>query len=255
MFHWKHRESVLSQKYQTGSCLNKCVNDKEGGRAVAVNDHPKEDGQEDFHKRYQAFYTVCVWESSKNHSLNYQIWVQTQQNRRDVMARKCYSSYHFFLQMCTHIQITHPSIISWAIHCSWLHTEWMHSSHNYCGGSHTLYQSIPVSKSPAENSERAWFPKDIKRFLYLHLREVERGECNLQSIKMASWLIHTSMPRPSIVEREGFKEGGCSHNQKASLIFKNFSLAKKYLRNYKSSSQGMLSSDSEIHHFGGLREP
>lgn len=82
----------------------------------------------------------------------------------------------FFLQIGTHIhiQITPPSIISWAIHCSGLHTEWMHSSHNYCGGSHTLYRSIPVSKSRAENSERARFPKDIMRFSYLRLSQ-KRG--------------------------------------------------------------------------------
>lgn len=103
-----------------------------------------------------------------------------------------YSHVHTYI----YTQRTHPSIISWAIHCSGLHTEWTHSSHNYCGGSHTLHQSIPVSKSPGENSERIRFPKDIMRFLYLHLRRVKREEQDLQSIKVTSWLIHTSVPRP-----------------------------------------------------------
>lgn len=103
-----------------------------------------------------------------------------------------------FSEKCTHthIQIMNPSKISRAIHWSGLRVEWMHSSHNYCGGSHTLHQSIPVSKSPGENSEYVRFPKDIMRFLYLHLRKVERGERDLQSIKVTSWLIHMSEPRP-----------------------------------------------------------
>lgn len=95
----------------------------------------------------------------------------------------------------THIQIMNPSKISRAIHWSGLRAEWMHSSHNYCGGSHTLHQSIPVSKSPGENSEYVRFLKDIMRFLYLHLRKVKRGERDLQSIKVTSWLIHMSEPR------------------------------------------------------------
>lgn len=115
----------------------------------------------------------------------------------DSLLHSIYS--HVFLQSThihVHTQRTHPSIISWAIHCSGLRAEWTHSSHNYCGGSHTLHQAIPVSKSPGENSERIRFPKDIMRFLYLHLRKVKREEQDLQSIKVTFWLILTSMPRP-----------------------------------------------------------
>ena len=84
---------------------------------------------------------------------------------------------------------THPSIISWAIHCSGLHTEWGHSSHNYCGGSHTLHQSIPVSKSPGENSERIRFPKRYYGILVPPSEESQtRGEEFSRSFKVTSWL-------------------------------------------------------------------
>lgn len=134
---------------------------------------------------------------------------------------------------CEHIRMTNPSIISRVIHCTGIHTEWMHSSHNYHGGSHTLHQSIPVSKSLRENSECIWFLKDIMRFLYLHLRKVKRAEHDLLSVKVTSWLIHTSTLRLSswrrIIQRSRMLEW--SKGDK-SLKKKNLYHTRKYLQKY-----------------------
>lgn len=197
VFHSKSRTMFFvffPQKYWTDSWFNTCAyNDTVGAKALH---HPS-------YWLGEAFIGVPgYWQFSYVGTCHDSLIEISHLVAGSSKSRRVNKTHISFLFLCvprnahTHIQIMNPSKISRAIHWSGLCAEWMHSSHNYCGGSHTLHQSIPVSKSPGENSEYVRFPKDIMRFLYLHLRKVKREEHDLQSIKVTSWLIHMSEPRP-----------------------------------------------------------
>lgn len=182
------------QKYWTDSWFNTCAyNDTVGAKAL----HPP------FLLARRDFYGVPGYWQFSNVGTRHDSLIETSHLVAGSSKSGRVDNTHISsLFLCvprnahTHTQIMNPSKISRAIHWSGLRAEWMHSSHNYCGGSHTLHQSIPVSKSPGENSEYVRFPKDIMRFSYLHLRKVTRLEHDLQSIKVTSWLIHMSEPGP-----------------------------------------------------------
>lgn len=110
--------------------------------------------------------------------------VNSRQGKYCSLSLRSLVSVFLLLQTHTHTQRTHPSIISWAIHRLGQHTKWTHSSHNYCGGSHTLHQSIPVSKRPGENSERIKISKRYYEILIPRSKESQRrraGFTKLQS--------------------------------------------------------------------------